>query len=133
MVKSRKAVGLRAKAYRSALTNGTSIIGRDIDHRSTSVRRLRDLIAAHSSDLNPDSEAEKSLIRRASVLELELELLERKFILNDGEATELQLQTYQRLTNTLRRTLQSLGLKRRARDVTPKTLDEYIATREAAE
>jgi hypothetical protein len=124
---------MRMQAFRSAITNGTSIIGRDIDHRQTTVRRLRDLISAHSADINPDSEAEKSLIRRASVLELELELLERKFILNDGEATEQQLQTYQRLTNTLRRTLESLGLKRRAKDITPKSLDEYLANRQAAE
>jgi hypothetical protein len=75
MAKTRRKFSLKTQAYRSAISNGTSIIGRDIDHRSTSVRRLRDLIAAHSSDLNPDSEAEKSLIRRASVLELELELL----------------------------------------------------------
>jgi hypothetical protein len=37
---------------------------------------------------------------------------------------------YQRATNTLRRTLESVGLERRQRDVTP-SLAEYLARRAA--
>src|SRR6478672_313263 len=49
------------------------------------------------------------------------------------------IRVYQQATNTLRRTLESLsgnGLQRRARDVTPPTLQEYTAAyhaRKAAE
>jgi hypothetical protein len=46
------------------------------------MRRLRDLIADHASDLGgPDaiSQAEKILVRRASMLTLQLELMEQAF------------------------------------------------------
>ena len=59
-------------ATRSAVTNG-SLIFDGIDHRSAWMRRLRDLIAAHTSDLGGQdliSEAERVLIRRASMLML---------------------------------------------------------------
>ena len=63
------------------------------------------------------------------MMALQCELLEQRFALNDGgEATKEQIETYQRTTNTLRRTLESLGLERQARDVTPPgmTIDNLI-------
>jgi hypothetical protein len=79
-------------------------------------------MAAHTSDLGGEealSEAERVLIRRASMLSLQTELMEQRFALNDcGEASAKQIEVYQRTTNTLRRTLESLGLRRRPRDVT---------------
>jgi hypothetical protein len=35
---------------RSALTNGSELLGGDVDHRAAWVRRLRDLIQGHLSD-----------------------------------------------------------------------------------
>jgi hypothetical protein len=52
--------------------------------RAQWVRRAKDIIAAHLSDLGGEdntSEAERSIIRRASVLTVELERLETKFAL----------------------------------------------------
>jgi hypothetical protein len=72
------------------------------------------------------SEAEIGLIKRASTLEVELERMEGK--LSKGEQIDLDL--YGRSLNTLRRTLESLGLKRVARDVTPD-LRTYLASSEA--
>jgi hypothetical protein len=129
----RKRCDLTATKLRSALTNGSAIL-RDVDHRLPWMRRLRDLLAAHESDLGGRdniSEAERSLIRRASMLELQCELMEHKFALADGEATTAQLNLYSTTTNTLRRLLQALGLHRRARDVTPvPSLREYLAQRQ---
>ena len=75
------------------------------------------------SDLGGDdnvSEAERSLVRRASMLELQCELLEQRFAQAEGgAATSAQLADYQRTAGTLRRLLTSLGLQRRARDVGP--------------
>jgi hypothetical protein len=116
---------------RSRLTNGCTLPG--VDGRSTWVRRLRDLMALHLSDLGGEdavSEAERSIVRRASVLTTELERLELKFA-RDGEASERDLDLYQRASNTLRRHLETVGLKRVAKDVTP-TLDQVMA-RHAAE
>ena len=62
---------------------------------------------------------------------VELERLELVFA-EDG-ASKTYLDTYSRLTGTLRRILRDLGLERRARDVTP-TLDQYLrAKAETAE
>jgi hypothetical protein len=103
-----------------------------IDGRSIYARRLADLIALHETDLGGTlncSEAERALIRRASVLVVELEHLETRFAAA-GSAEPDALQLYSTTANTLRRLLQTVGLQRRARDVTP-TLQEYL--REAAE
>ena len=122
---------------RSRITNGSSLLP-EIDGRSIWARRLRDLISLHTSDLaglDNLSQAELSIIRRASCLTVELEHLEQKFALAGDGATESQLKTYQMTVNTLRRTLEALGLKRRAKDITPDPL-EYArdyARRKAAD
>ena len=69
------------------------------------MRRLRDLILAHTSDLGGSdniSAAEQSIVRRASMLELQLEMMETKFAENDGMATSHQLLLYQRSCYPLR-------------------------------
>ena len=89
------------------------------------MRRLRDLIAAHLSNLGGHeacSQAELSLVRRAALLTLELEMLEAKFEIG-GEASLKQLETYQRVAGSLRRLLETVGLRRRPRDITPHPLD----------
>ena len=126
----RKRAALSLKRTRSAITNGKHLL-RAVDARSAWMRRLRDLIAAHTADLGGDdlvTEAEMRLVRRAALLTIQCEMMDRKFALNDGDASESDLNTYQRITNTLRRTLESLGLSRRTRDVTP-SLAQYLASR----
>ena len=84
----------------------------DVDGRSTWVRRLRDVMALHLSDLGGEaavSEAERSIIRRASTLTVELERMESKFA-NAGEADKVALDLYQRTAGNLRRLLESVGL-----------------------
>jgi hypothetical protein len=119
------------------VTNGKRLFLALRDGNSLVSRRLRDLISIHTSDLGgPDvcSESEKMLIRRAAMLTLQMELMEQRWAeKNDGEASEKSLIAYQRTASALRRILESLGLKRRPRDVTP-SLDEYLASsHEAAE
>jgi hypothetical protein len=137
----RKPFDLTVTKLRSAITNGTAVLA-DVDHRSAVMRRLRDLIHLHESDLGGEdaiSESERRLVRRAAMLTLQLEMMEAKFAVNDGEATAHQLQVYQQCSNTLRRLLESLGgLKRQPRDVTPvPSLTQYLqrrqTTSEAAE
>ncbi|QIG92785.2 hypothetical protein [Bradyrhizobium sp. 6(2017)] len=91
---------------------------------------MRDLIDLHLSDLGGDaavSEAERSIVRRCATLTVELERMEVGFAIA-GEAQPDQLELYQRTANSLRRLLESVGLGRRPRDVTP-SLHEYIAGR----
>ena len=66
------------------------------------------------------SEAQLSLIRRAATLEVELERLEGRLATGDEDVS---LDAYQRAANSLRRLLESLGLERKAKDVTPSLAD----------
>jgi hypothetical protein len=129
----RKRPQLSLLKVRSALTNGRAI-SRDVDGRSLWMRRLRDLIELHTSDLGGDiSEAEQRLVRKAAMLELQTEIMERNWALrSEGEAGSKSLDDYIRATNTMRRVLEALGLQRRQKDVTP-SLSEYLEQREAAE
>jgi hypothetical protein len=115
---------------RSRVTNGKVLLP-DVDERSLWVRRFRDLLALHLGDLGGAdiaSEAEKAIARRAACLIVELEQLEQKFA-TQGASEGGQLDQYQRVSNTLRRLLESLGLERRQRDVTPTpTVDRYVAS-----
>ena len=61
------------------------------------------------------SEAERAILRRACVLMIELERLEQRFA--EGEADAATIDLYQRGANSMRRLLESTGLKRRAREV----------------
>lgn len=108
---------------KSRITNRSHILP-GTDGRSTWARRLRDLIAIHTADLGGEeamSAAESSIIRRAATLTVELERLELLFATTEAKPEDLDL--YQRMSNTLRRHLESVGLKRVPRDVTPTLSD----------
>jgi hypothetical protein len=86
-------------------------------------------VRAHEQDLSGGadlSEAQTSLIRRVATIEIELEQLEGK--LSKGEAVDLD--GYTRAASHLRRILETLGIKRVPRDVTPD-LHDYIAAQRA--
>jgi hypothetical protein len=109
-----------AKPVNRARTRSRVTTGRKVfvegDGNSRWARRYRDLIAAHCQDLGGIdllSEAQRSLIRRASAIELELEQAEGK--LSMGEAVDLD--SFTRAASHLRRLFEVLGLERRARDV----------------
>ena len=112
--------GIRPKkdAGRSRITNGSALLP-GVDGRSPWVRRCKDVIASHMSDMggvDNTSAAERSIIRRASTLTVELERLEAKFA-NAGMAKPDDLDLYVRASGNLRRLLESVGLQRRAREV----------------
>ena len=109
---------------RSRVTNGQALLP-GVSGRSTWARRLRDLIQLHSADKGDDlSEAEKAIIRRASVIQTECEYFEARFALlrdSGGTPAATDLDLYSRLTGQLRRLLETVGLQRRARDVSNST------------
>jgi hypothetical protein len=109
----------------SAVTSGRRLFAIDGDPSSPWARRYRDLCAGHVSDLGgPDSgpsEAQLSLVKRASTVEVELEAMEGR--LSRGEAIDLDL--YTRALGHLRRVLETLGIERMARPV--ESLHEYLA------
>jgi hypothetical protein len=113
----------RERSGRSRITNGTAFLP-GIDGRNPWVRRCKDLIHTHLVDLggyDRASAAERSIVRRVAVLSVELENLERRFVLA-GSASSEDLDLYQRTAGGLRRLLESVGLQRRPRDITPSPL-----------
>jgi hypothetical protein len=120
----RTAAERRKSRQRSKVANGTSLWA-GIDGRSLWARRAGELLAAHISDLggiDNISEGERALAKRCAVLITELERREAVFA-QAGAATDEALAIYQTTVNTLRRTLEALGLQRRARDITPSLSD----------
>lgn len=96
----------------------------DGSHEGPWARRFRDLVMLHEEDLGARetlSEAQLSLCRRVATFEVELEQMEGK--LSKGEPVDLDL--YNRMTGTLGRTLDRLGLKRVARNIGPTDIYEY--------
>ena len=131
----RPAVDRPKDRQRSRITNGSALL-QGVDGRSPWVRRCKDVIAAHLSDLGGEdntSAAERSIIRRASVLTVELERLEARFALAEQASPE-DLDLYQRTAGNLRRLLEAVGIQRRPRDVTPPNPLDYARdyTREDA-
>jgi hypothetical protein len=117
---------------RSRVTNGTSLLA-NVDGRTFWVRRYRDLVALLLSDQGGEesvSESRKILCKSAACLAIELER-RTAVIAETGEATDCQLETVGRTSNTLRRLLQTLGLERRMKPV--QSLSEYLAERYPAE
>ncbi len=127
----RTASDAKPPRQRSAVTNGKRAFV-DGDGNAAWTRRWRDLVSAHACDLGGAaalSEAQSSLVRRVATIEIELEQLEGK--LSKGETVDLD--AYTRAANSLRRLLETLGIERRARIVSPPTLAEIAATIEAEE
>jgi hypothetical protein len=109
------------KAQKSRITNGSALLA-GVDGRSPWVRRCKDLIREHLSDKPDATAAEQAIIRRAAVLIVELERLERQFALA-GEADPDTLDLYGRVAGNMRRLLESVGLDRRAKDIGPSLGD----------
>ena len=118
---------------RSKITNGAALFDEGVDGRGAWPRRLRDLLALHIADLGGEamvSAAERSIIRRVSTITVELELLEKKFALKGTGAAADDLTLYFTGSNTLKRLLEAVGLKRVARDITP-TLSDLLSEDQA--
>jgi hypothetical protein len=108
---------------RSAVTSGRKQFVNG-DPNSAWARRFHDLVVGHIADAGGRdmiSEAQLALCKRAAALECELEQLEGR--LSQGE--QIDLDAYGRAASHLRRILESLGLDRKPRNVTPPSIEEY--------
>jgi hypothetical protein len=119
--RNREAIAPRLQKQRSAVTNGRRLFV-DGDARSPWSRRYYDLVSLHVSDMGGRSnlcEGQLALIKRACALQVELEQMDGRLSLGQ----EVDLDVYQRVTNTLRRVLESLGLNtgRKPRDITDES------------
>jgi hypothetical protein len=127
---------MTAPRTRSKVSNGSSLFADSmIDERGTWARRLRDLMSDYVTALGGAdivSPQEFSIIRCAAAEKVELELIERRWALKGNGAKPDDLDLYARVSNSLRRHLESIGLRRVAREINPpSTLDEIARDIEA--
>jgi hypothetical protein len=92
-------------------------------------RSVRNTSAAMVEHLGGDAtEPERMLVRRVAVFEAELKLMElniAKQRFEGIEPNEKYIDLYSRIVNSQRRLLETVGMKRVAKDITP-SLSEYI-------
>ena len=126
-----------APAFQAALESNQIVLfdrrGRRVDMRTIVGRRFRDLIDNLISDLGGVANcttAELQLLQRAAALGVELERQEADFINGNDD---LDPATYASLAALQQRLLVALGLKRRAKDISPRLCDIIDGTAEAAE
>ena len=115
-----------APRQRSRVTNGSALFVEG-DGRTPWSRRFRDLCTLHSDDLGGAdllTEAQASLVRRVATIEVQLEQMEGDM----SEGGDVSLDLYTRSASHLRRILETLGIDRKAKDVTPGR-DQYLAAR----
>ena len=113
----------KGKRPRSAVTSGRKQFVNG-DPNSAWARRFHDLVVGHIGDMGGRdliSEAQFALIKRSAGLECELEQMEGR--MSQGE--QVDLDCYGRAASHLRRLLESLGLDRKPRNVTPPSIEEY--------
>ena len=114
---------------RSAAGNGNLLPG--VDGRTIWGRHASAIYAellADKAGVENTSASERYIMKCATVLMVELARLNSKFAAA-GQASDSDLDLYQRTSNTMRRHLESVGLQRRAKDVsaTPPSAEEYFA------
>jgi hypothetical protein len=93
-----------------------------------SVRKTSQNMAEHLGGADFISEPESLVIRRIAVFEAEMNLMEEKIAQDRHQGVPMDekfLDLYSRLANAQRRFLESVGMKRVPRDVTP-SLEEYV-------
>jgi hypothetical protein len=111
------------------MSNGSKLLPMT-DGRSVTARRFKDLVEDIAADLGGRamlSEGERQLVRRAALLSAECERHEA--LSARGEAG-FDIELYVVMTNALRRVLETVGLRRVSRDVTP-TLASYLQAKAA--
>jgi hypothetical protein len=102
----------------------------DLDRRTSAFRQTEALISALESDLGGAdalTTGERQLVQRAAVLGAVLEDMETRWI----GGMPMDASAFCTVVNAQRRVLETIGLKRRQRDVTPN-LSDYIQTTERA-
>ena len=99
----------------------------DLDGRTLAARRAKSLVESIEIDLGGSDRltaAQRELVTRAAVMGALLEDKETRLLM--GKRSDLS--NYLATVNAQRRVLETLGLSRRMRDVTPD-LREYVGAR----
>jgi hypothetical protein len=112
---------------RNKVSNGTRLL-QNVDGRSSSARRFRDLVRAYESEVGGNlTEVERGLIRQAAALTFKAEALQSDLV-NGNPVDGDQLI---RLTGTANRILSAIGEKASKRKEPAPTLQDHLRKRAA--
>jgi hypothetical protein len=107
------------------VTNGGELLP-GIDGRSVTARRYHDLVAALVADHGTvPSETRMQLIRRFAASAVLAETMEARLV----SGGTIDVAEHSQLSSTLVRLASRIGLDRIPRDVTPASLQDYMAAR----
>jgi hypothetical protein len=125
----------RKSHARSRVSNGRDILP-GVDGRSQIARRYRDIstaIFADAGGIERCSEARQQLIRRFAACSVIAESMEAEL----ANGKPINIAEHSQLSSTLTRLASRIGIDRRAHDITPPSVEAYLAhlnaKREAAE
>jgi hypothetical protein len=122
---TRRTVVDRPFRTRAAVSNGTRIYPKGVDGRSAEARRFKDLVSSFAASLGGEgalTEAERALIRNATLLTLQSERLQAVFV----AGREVNSEELTRLANSSARVLAALRIKHERKEAAP-TLPQYLA------
>lgn len=114
---------------RTRVGNGRAMLLDGTDERTVHVRRLRELCADYARDMggvDALSSAQRALIRAAANMQIQLEKLDTRFA-EDPTVGERTLDLYGRTAGNLRRTLETLGIRRV--EAPAKTIAGHLASK----
>jgi hypothetical protein len=125
MAKNRTTTDQEPSRLRSVVTNGTRTFLQPGGEQTAVGLRWKDIAAAITEDLGGVdrlSEIERQLVRRVTHLSVEAELMEADRV----KGQEIDIDKYISITNAIGRAGQRVGLRRRARNVSPPTVKQLI-------
>jgi hypothetical protein len=118
--------GIPNKRFRTRLANGTAVL-EGIDGRSYAARRYRELGALITRDIAPDpdmlTEAQRQLIRSAAGLVV----LRERLDVEAANDRPIDYQEYCTISNSLRRVLATIGLRRIPREINGETDERKLS------
>jgi hypothetical protein len=120
---------LTPRKLRSAITNGSQLLA-NCDHRTAAMRRIRDLLRAYELDMGSTlSEGQRAIIRRCVMLQVQCELMEKRWAEDEASASARDLDNYGRASGHMRRLLESLHLNegRKQKDIGVIDNDDQVA------
>jgi hypothetical protein len=124
---ARTSVATPSATSRSEVSNGTRLL-QNVDGRSSSARRFRDLVRAFELEVGGVlTEADRGLIRQAASLQLKGELLQAALVRGEDVDADQII----RIAGTSRRILGAISSRASKNKPTGPTLQEYVARKVA--
>ena len=127
MQTQRRHTGANCATTRSAVSNRSRLL-QNVDGRSSSARRFRDLVAAFEAEIGGTlTEVERGLVRQAAALTIRAEQLQADIV--NGKPVDSDALI--RISSTAKRILGAIGEKAAKRKPAVPSLHDHVARRAA--